>query len=131
MVATTIRPTTLAKSLAKLEQIEVSAPPARPVRGRAPTAGIGVDLRIARPAQLGDLLQHFTGSGAHNAALREAAVRAACTCPSTASSTTPLARPRIRQRGEVYERLGLAYIEPELREDRGELAAARDGTLPG
>ncbi len=39
-------------------------------------SGVGVDLRIAEPEQLGNLLQHFTGSGAHNAALREAAVRA-------------------------------------------------------
>ena len=38
-------------------------------------SGISVDLRIAKPGQLGNLLQHFTGSGPHNAALREAAVR--------------------------------------------------------
>ena len=36
---------------------------------------MSVDLRIAKPSQLGNLLQHFTGSGKHNAALREAAVR--------------------------------------------------------
>ena len=75
LIATTTRPSTLAKSLAKLEQIErVSS--AGKAGARASThSGLGVDLRIAKPAQLGNLLQHFTGSGAHNAALREAAVR--------------------------------------------------------
>ena len=75
IVATTTRPTTLAKSLAKLEQIEsVSSAGKAGARGRT-HSGVSVDLRIARPAQLGNLLQHFTGSGAHNAALREGAVR--------------------------------------------------------
>jgi DNA polymerase (family X) len=85
-----------------------------------------VDLRIARPAQMGNLLQHFTGSGRHNAALREEAVRAGlhvseygvlhdATAKSTACATEQ----------EVYGLLGMAYVEPELREDRGELAAAR------
>ena len=52
---------------------------------------------------------------------------AGCTSPSTASSTTPPARTdTCASEEEVYARLGLAYIEPELRENRGELEAARD-----
>jgi DNA polymerase (family X) len=131
VIATTTRPTTLARSLERLEQIE-SVSSAGKAGARARThSGIGVDLRIARPAQLGDLLQHFTGSGAHNAALREAAVRRGLHVSEygirdDASGAT---RAYTSER-EVYERLGLAYIEPELREDRGELDAARDGTLP-
>ena len=60
---------------ASLEQIERvgSASPAG-ARGRT-HSGLSVDLRIAAPAQHGNLLQHFTGSAAHNAALREDAVR--------------------------------------------------------
>jgi DNA polymerase (family 10) len=131
IVATTTGPTALAKSLAKLEQIEqVSSAGKAGARGRT-HAGVSVDLRIARPAQLGNLLQHFTGSGAHNAALREGAVREglhiseygilddatgkSATCPTEL---------------QVYERIGLLYIEPELRENRGELEAARAGELP-
>ena len=54
---------------------------------------------------------------------------AGCTSPSTASSTTPAAISQTcASEQEVYERLGLAYIEPELRENRGELEAARAGT---
>jgi DNA polymerase (family 10) len=131
IVATTTRPTTLAKSLAKLEQIErVSSAGKAGARGRT-HSGVGVDLRIARPAQLGNLLQHFTGSGAHNAALREGAVRSGLHVSeygilddaTGASATCPTEL-------QVYERLGLLYIEPELRENRGELEAARAGELP-
>jgi DNA polymerase (family X) len=131
LIATTTRPTTLAKSLAKLEQIEsVSSAGKAGARARA-HAGIAVDLRIAAPAQLGNLLQHFTGSGAHNAALREAAVRRGLHVSeygilddATGASAT------CATEQQVYERLGLSYIEPELREDRGELEAARAGELP-
>ncbi len=75
IVAATRRPATLAKGLARLEQIESVGSSSR-TGARARTHwGISVDLRIAPPALAGNLLQHFTGSGAHNAALREAAVR--------------------------------------------------------
>jgi DNA polymerase (family X) len=131
IVATTTRPTTLARSLARLEQIErVSSAGRAGARART-HSGVGVDLRIAAPAQLGNLLQHFTGSGAHNAALREAAVRGGLHVSeygilddATGDSLT------CASEREVYERLGLAYIEPELRENRGELEAARSGRLP-
>jgi DNA polymerase (family 10) len=140
LIATTTRAgghQTLARSLAKLEQIE-SVGSAGRAGARARThSGVGVDLRIARPAQLGDLLQHFTGSGAHNAALREAAVRRGLHVSeygildaSSSEVDATGATDTYATEQEVYARLGLAYIEPELRENRGELEAARDGTLP-
>jgi DNA polymerase (family 10) len=131
LIATTTRPTTLARSVAKLEQIERVSSAGRAGAKARTHSGVGVDLRIARPAQLGNLLQHFTGSGAHNAALREAAVRRGLHVSeygilddATGASDTHITE------HEVYERVGLAYIEPELRESRGELEAARDGALP-
>ncbi len=131
LIATTTKPTTLAKSLAKLEEIE-TVTSAGKAGARARThSGYGVDLRIASPGQLGNLLQHFTGSGAHNAALREAAVRRGLhvseygVLDDATGATETFASEQ-----EVYERLSLSYIEPELREDRGELEAAREGTLP-
>jgi DNA polymerase (family X) len=131
LIATSKRPTTLARGLAQLEQIEhVSSAGKAGARARTHT-GVGVDLRIAKPDQLGNLLQHFTGSGAHNAALREAAVRRGLHVSeygilddATGASETHAGEP------DVYRRLGLDYIEPELRENRGELDAARAGTLP-
>ena len=131
IVATTTRPTALAKGLGRLAEIEsVSSAGKAGARGRT-HSGINVDLRIAKPAQLGNLLQHFTGSGAHNAALREAAVRNGLHVSEYGilDDATGITHTCATEQ-EVYERLGLAYVEPELRENRGELDAARDGRLP-
>ena len=131
LIAVTTKPTTLAKRLAGLPEIEHVAAAGKPgAKGRTHSV-INVDLRIAKPTQLGNLLQHFTGSGPHNAALREAAVRRGLHVSEygildDAIGTTHTCA----SEQEVYERLGLAYIEPELRENRGELEAARTGELP-
>ncbi|MFI4991148.1 MAG: DNA polymerase/3'-5' exonuclease PolX [Solirubrobacterales bacterium] len=127
LIAVSNRPTTLAKSLGKLELIaNVGSAGKAGARGRT-HSGIGVDLRIAKPAQLGNLLQHFTGSGRHNAALREAAVRRGLHVSEYGLLDDAIGRTRTcATEREVYELLGLAYIEPELREDRGELEAARN-----
>jgi DNA polymerase (family 10) len=126
LIATTPRPAALAKSLAKLEEVEsvTSAGPAG-ARGRT-HAGIAVDLRIAKPSQLGNLLQHFTGSARHNAALRESAVRSGLHVSEYGLLADADGRTRTSAtEAELYQLLGLAYIEPELRENRGELQAAR------
>jgi DNA polymerase (family X) len=125
LIAVTRKPVTLAKSLGSLPEIEqVSSAGKAGARGRT-HSGTSVDLRIAKPSQIGNLLQHFTGSGKHNAALREMAVRKGLHVSeygvyddATGRTTT------CESEREVYSLLGLAYIEPELREDRGELAAA-------
>ncbi len=126
LVAVTTRPTTLAKSLVRLEQIE-SVGSAGKAGARARThSGVSVDLRIAKPSQLGNLLQHFTGSGRHNAALREAAVRRGLHVSEYGLLDDAIGRTRTcTSEAELYELLGLSYIEPELRENRGELDAAR------
>ncbi len=128
LIAVTNRPVTLARSLARLPEIEsVSAAGRAGARART-HSGVGVDLRIARPGQLGNLLQHFTGSGKHNAALREAAVRRGLHVSEYGilDDATGSAR-TCASEADVYDLLGLAYIEPELRESRGELAAAAEG----
>ncbi|HEX3391016.1 MAG TPA: DNA polymerase/3'-5' exonuclease PolX [Solirubrobacteraceae bacterium] len=125
LVAVTTKPVTLAKSLGKLPEIE-SVSSAGKAGARARThSGMSVDLRIAKPTQLGNLLQHFTGSGRHNAALRETAVRRGLHVSEYGVLDDELGTTRTcASEAEVYELLGLSYIEPELREDRGELAAA-------
>jgi DNA polymerase (family 10) len=127
LIAVTKRPVALAKRLAKLAEIEsVSSASAAGARGHA-HVGVGVDLRIGKPKQLGNLLQHFTGSGRHNAALRELAVRRGLHFSEHGVLDDKDGRTRTHEtEREVYERLGMAYIEPELREDRGELQAAVD-----
>jgi DNA polymerase (family 10) len=126
LVATTTRPAELAKSLAALEEIEtVGAAGKAGARGRT-HSGVSVDLRIAAPAQRGNLLQHFTGSGEHNAALREAAVRRGLHVSEYGILDDATGETHTCEtEEEVYALLGLAYIEPELRENRGELEAAR------
>jgi DNA polymerase (family 10) len=93
--------------------------------------GIAVDLRIVAPAAYGNLLQHFTGSAEHNIELRERAVGMELSVSEHGITDTRTGEvSRYVTEAEVYERLGLAYIEPELREANGEIAAAAAGTLP-
>jgi DNA polymerase (family X) len=94
--------------------------------------GVSVDLRIVAPDAYGNLLQHFTGSAKHNVELRERAVKMGLSVSEhgiTEAESGDVAR--YATEAEVYERLGLAYIEPELREGNGEIAAAAAGELPG
>ncbi|MCW3026948.1 MAG: hypothetical protein JWN81_159 [Solirubrobacterales bacterium] len=131
LVATTTKPAELARTLAELDEIEtVSGAGTAGARART-HSGVPVDLRIARPAQLGNLLQHFTGSGEHNAALREAAVRRGLHVSEYGILDDATGETHTCEtEEEVYALLGLAYIEPELRENRGELEAAASGGLP-
>lgn len=88
-------------------------------------AGIAVDLRIVPPAQFGNLLQHFTGSKAHNVALRTAAQARGIRVSERGilfEETGELVRCDTEE--AVYDTLGLAWVPPELREDRGELQLA-------
>ena len=93
--------------------------------------GVDVDLRIVEPEAFGSLLHHFTGSQAHNVVLRERAVKRGVNISEygLAKEGTKEYEPLATEE-ELYERLGLPYIPPELREDSGELEAAERGELP-
>jgi DNA polymerase (family 10) len=95
------------------------------------TAGLQVDLRVVAPEAWGAALIYFTGSKAHNVRIREMAVRRGLKLNEyglfRAKSGKLLAA---ETEGDVYERLGLPYIEPTLREDRGEIEAGLAGELP-
>ena len=85
--------------------------------------GLPIDLRIVPPENFGNLLQHFTGSGKHNEALRTAAVKRGFNV-SEYGVTFDGTSHACATEEEVYELLGMQYIPPELRENRGELEAA-------
>jgi DNA polymerase (family 10) len=86
-------------------------------------SGMAVDLRVVAPDQFGNLLQHFTGSKAHNVAIREAAVKRGLHVSEYGILDDETGKTeRFATEEEVYARLGLPFIPPELREDRGELA---------
>jgi DNA polymerase (family X) len=93
--------------------------------------GLRFDLRVVPPESYGNLLQHFTGSKDHNLALRERAVKTGLSV-SEYSITVVESGEELRYGSEedVYERLGYQFIPSELRENSGELEAAREGELP-
>jgi DNA polymerase (family 10) len=131
VIATAADPAGLVRTLTELPLIE-SVQNAGDVSARVLThTGLKVDLKVVEPDQFGNVLQHFTGSKAHNVALREMAVRRGLHVSeygilddATGEST------RCATEEEVYARLGLPWIPPELREGRGELEAAAAGRLP-
>jgi DNA polymerase (family 10) len=93
--------------------------------------GYRFDLRVVPPENYGNLLQHFTGSKDHNVALRERAVRQKLSISEYGVQSTETEETfTATDEEELYRFLGYEYIPPELRENTGELDAARDGTLP-
>ena len=131
LIATASDPKALAVALTEHE-LAAQSGSAGPAGTRITTYnGISVDLRIVEPDAYGNLLQHFTGSAAHNIDLRERAVKQGLSVSEHGileSESGEVAR--YATEAEVYERLGYAYIEPELREGNREIAAAAAGELP-
>jgi DNA polymerase (family X) len=93
--------------------------------------GSRFDLRVVPPESYGNLLQHFTGSKHHNVALREDAVRRGFSVSEySVTEVESGTEHTFATEEEVYRFLGYDWIPPELRENGGELAAARKGELP-
>lgn len=101
-------------------------------------SGIDADIRVVPEESFGAALNYFTGSKDHNIALREIAIKKGWKL----NEYGLFAGEKQKARGgemrmiagkteeEIYERLGLSYIEPELRENTGEIERAREGKLP-
>ncbi|TSB31177.1 DNA polymerase/3'-5' exonuclease PolX [Streptomyces benahoarensis] len=95
------------------------------------TKGLQVDLRVVRPDSWGAGLQYFTGSKAHNIRTRTIAVHLGLKLSEYGLFETDGGkRVASQSEGEVYDRLGLPWIPPTLREDRGEIEAGLRGELP-
>jgi DNA polymerase (family X) len=95
------------------------------------SAGLQADLRVVPLDTWGAALQYFTGSAAHNVAVRQIAVRKKLKLSEYGlfdAETGDLIVSRTEE--EVYARLGLAWVPPAMREDRGEVEAAARGELP-
>jgi DNA polymerase (family 10) len=93
--------------------------------------GLRFDLRVVPPESYGNLLQHFTGSKDHNVALRERAVKDGLSVSEYSITVAETGEElKFTEEQQVYERLGYQFIPPELRENSGELEAARKGELP-
>jgi DNA polymerase (family 10) len=93
--------------------------------------GLRFDLRVVPPESYGNLLQHFTGSKEHNVAMREDAVRRGLSISEYGVTTVETGEVfKTEDEDALYEFLGYQPIAPELRENCGELEAARRGELP-
>ncbi|HEX2435171.1 MAG TPA: DNA polymerase/3'-5' exonuclease PolX [Solirubrobacterales bacterium] len=131
LIATTTDPKALAAALAA-DPLAALAGAAGDAGARVVTHnGITIELRIAEPEEYGNLIQHFTGSAKHNVRLRERAVARGMSVSEHGIKDVESGEvTRCATEAEVYERLGLAYIEPELREGGSEIKAAEAGMLP-
>jgi DNA polymerase (family 10) len=110
----------------EIAQVLATGPTRTSVRLKS---GLQVDVRIVAPASFGAALQYFTGSKAHNIALR----RRAQARGLKLNEYGLFRGARVvagRTEEEIYAALGLPWIAPELREDRGEIEAAEGGRLP-
>lgn len=131
ILATSSRPEEVMETFATLPGVERVL-----VRGPTKTSvvlatGVQVDLRVVEEGHFGAALQYFTGSKEHNIAIRRLAI--ARNWRLNEYGLVDLSTGRTvagEDEAGIYRALDLAWIEPELREDRGELEAARTGTLP-
>jgi DNA polymerase (family 10) len=96
---------------------------------RLETMPVQVDVRVVPPESFGAALQYFTGSKAHNVRLREIALKAKRKLNEYGlfDGGTMVAG---AAEEEIYQKLGLDFIDPLLREDRGEIEAAKNHALP-
>ena len=132
IIATASDSAALIAAFGELDVIEsVSGIPGQNAARARTHTGVPVDLKVVEPDQFGNLLQHFTGSKLHNVALREAAVRKGLHVSEYGLLDDATGQThRCSTEHEVYARLGLPWIPPELRENRGELALTDAGDVP-
>ncbi len=93
--------------------------------------GLQCDLRAVSNAQYPFALQYFSGSKEHNVALRSLALKQGLSLNEyDFTPTRDVEIPEIREESEIYQALGLEFVPPELRENRGEIEIAQEGSLP-
>jgi DNA polymerase (family 10) len=131
IIATSDDPAALSKAFTEMELLSEAGRAGEAGARGVTHNGLQIDFRVVEPDQFGNVLQHLTGSKQHNMELREYAVRRGLHVSEYGveedeSGTVH----RCPAEERVYEVLGLPYIEPELREGRGELQAALAGALP-
>ncbi|MGZ5410971.1 MAG: DNA polymerase/3'-5' exonuclease PolX [Solirubrobacterales bacterium] len=131
LVATSDDPAALGRALAESELVAQTGSAGEAGTSALTHAGLKVDLRITAPETFGNLLHHFTGSAEHNVQLRERAlVRGFSVSEHGVAETKGKRVHRFAEEAGVYELLGLPWIEPELRQGRGEIEAGESGELP-
>src|SRR5919108_2844216 len=122
LIATGTDPGALARALTAHPLAAAAGSPGESGARIVTQNGIVVDMRVSTPEAFGNLLQHFTGSAEHNVELRERAVARGLSVSEHGITDVESGKVTLcATEQEVYDKLGLAYIEPELREGTGEL----------
>src|SRR5438067_6801931 len=131
VIATATEPGELTGYFTKLRWVEKVVARGESKASVVSNDGLKFDLRVVPSGLYGNLLQHFTGSKDHNVALREDAVRRGLSISENGVKDVESGEVfKTGSEQEVYEFLGYQYIPAELRENLGELEAARNGELP-
>jgi DNA polymerase (family 10) len=131
IIATASDPAALTEYLTQLPWVDEVVAKGNTKATVVSNEGLRFDLRVVPPESYGNLLQHFTGSKQHNVALREEAVRRKLSVSEYGVQDVETGEVFTDRTEEaLYRRLGYAWIPPELRENMGELEAAREGRLP-
>jgi len=115
------------RRLPQVKDVMLSGPTKTSVQTRK---GFQVDLRVLEPQRWGTALQYFTGSQAHNVRLRGLALERGLSLSEYALKREDGKEILCDSEEDLYETLGLPFIPPELREDRGEIDAAQEDRLP-
>jgi DNA polymerase (family 10) len=131
VIATSSDPPALLAALADIDLVEESSGTENNAARAVTHTGLQIDLRVVEPDQFGNVLQHLTGSKNHNMAVRDMVVRRGLHVSEygvidDSTGTTH----RCATEEEVYALLGLPWIPPELREDRGELRFKTAADVP-
>ena len=124
----------------KIMDVFTSQPSVQAITGKGETkssvvlsSGINMDLRVVNDSQFPYTLHHFSGSKQHHIPLRRRALSMNMTINDYGlfkGKEPHLELVPCKDERDIYAALGMAYIEPELREDMGEIEAAINGTLP-
>jgi DNA polymerase (family X) len=124
----------------KIMDVFTNQPSVQAITGKGETkssvvlsSGINMDLRVVNDSQFPYTLHHFTGSKEHHIPLRRRALSMNMTINDYGlfkGKEPHLELVPCKDERDIYAALGMAYIEPELREDMGEIEAAINGTLP-
>jgi DNA polymerase (family 10) len=131
IIATATNPSALIEHFTQLPWVDEIVAKGKTKATVVSNEGLRFDLRVVPPESYGNLLQHFTGSKQHNVALREEAVRRKLSVSEYGVQEVETGAVHTDRTEEgLYKRLGYAWIPPELRENMGELEAAREGKLP-
>src|SRR5947207_1371666 len=131
IIATATEPGELTEYFTKLRWVEKVAARGESKATVVSNDGLRFDLRVVPSGLYGNLLQHFTGSKHHHVALHAAPLRRGLSISENGVKDVESGEVfKTGSEQEVYEFLGYQYIPPELRENLGELEAARNGELP-